>query len=424
MSLSEIVKREPKILLAVVGILLFIYGMYIVGSIFILVSIPTILKIGKSISKNAKLKSIKSNGVVKNSNSIEIMKYNSVLDNIGRVLAIFYLIGVIGISFALMFAMAHISIILIIMFGLFIFLRRERLKAMIMSKGFGIGVIIYTVWIACIPLILINVEHLTFEVFLKVLVIGIVGLFVLPRFSANAKKAAPFMIFLLTIGVLALKIESMSSNNDNSNLATDNNSSNINTDVGAASAAAAATFANTTNFDNTNVNVADTSSSFGDFSTGTNTVNMDTVNSNVNPTMTTDTNVDYNNYTTSTANTDFNTPEPKSTTTYQYTDGNNNFNVNMQADGSGTITSDDNQPMGTVEQKGNTTIVKDENGNVISTEDNINGFVYDDKGMPQGIVDDNKSVNSYYDVNSGNNTVEANGHIIDSEGNQGTIKKK
>ena len=346
--------------------------------------------------------------------SKEFVESNDFIEHIGLILTIALLLGA--------FALSCVTVVAAIIFALFIISKRNKLINMIKNRGFGRGIFIYTVWIACICAITLFFDtnfrnNGSGTLIFGTLFIGFIGLFILPIVNSNAKKAAPFILFMLTIGILLLKINVVSSNNDNSN-SSGGDTSTLNTDTAVAGAATAVSAAN---IDNANINTADTSNIFDNTATVASAVNMDT---NLNPTMTTDNNVAYNNYTTSTADTDFNTPETKTTTFYQYIDGSNNFNVNMQQDGNGTITSDDNQPMGTIEQKGNTTVIKDENGNVISTKDNINGFVYDDKGMPQGIVDNNKSVNTYYDINSGNNTIEVDGHVVDSEGHQATIKKK
>ena len=185
---------------------------------------------------------------------------------------------------------------------------------------------------------------------------------------------------------------------------------------------------------NSNVEANDMHTNYTDTSTAnihpqttpannTNTDFNHTVHSNV-------ANTSFNNApanTTTSQNVDFNTPTKEATTTYQINDANNfqHTTVTMKDDGTGTITSDTQQNLGTVEQHNHTTVIKDAQGNVVSTKDNLTGHVTDSEGNPTGIASTNKQgPHSYYDTKTGTMTVEENGSSIDSKGNMGNVTKK
>ena len=254
----------------------------------------------------------------------------------------------------------------------------DRVKATVMNIGFGQGICIYTIWIVGIGLLIQLCDEMDFNsaIFLF-LIIGIIGLFRLPKYNQNAKKAAPFILFIVTLGILFAKLALASSDNnedgpidvtpDIASVPTNDINSSINlTDTNIANA--------TPIIDNSINNV-------------NNIINNTSIASSINSN-------DINN------NVDFNTPTQDSTSTINVTSADfiNQTTINTDTD---TITGSENQTLGSIEQDGNNTIIKDNMGNTVLSKDETTGFVYDEEGKPQGIVDNNGDIKTYYDVNTG-----------------------
>lgn len=278
----------------------------------------------------------------------------------------------------------------------------DRVKATVMNIGFGQGICIYTIWIVGIGLLIQLCDEMDFNsaIFLF-LIIGIIGLFRLPKYNQNAKKAAPFILFIVTLGILFAKLALASSDNnedgpidvtpDIASVPTNDINSSINlTDTNIANA--------TPIIDNSINNV-------------NNIINNTSIASSINSN-------DINN------NVDFNTPTQDSTSTINVTSADfiNQTTINTDTD---TITGSENQTLGSIEQDGNNTIIKDNMGNTVLSKDETTGFVYDEEGKPQGIVDNNGDIKTYYDVNTGETKIVDNGTIYDNEGKiEGHIQKK
>lgn len=278
----------------------------------------------------------------------------------------------------------------------------DRVKATVMNIGFGQGICIYTIWIVGIGLLIQLCDEMDFNsaIFLF-LIIGIIGLFRLPKYNQNAKKAAPFILFIVTLGILFAKLALASSDNnedgpidvtpDIASVPTNDINSSINlTDTNIANA--------TPIIDNSINNV-------------NNIINNTSIASSINSN-------DINN------NVDFNTPTQDSTSTINVTSADfiNQTTISTDTD---TITGSENQTLGSIEQDGNNTIIKDNMGNTVLSKDETTGFVYDEEGKPQGIVDNNGDIKTYYDVNTGETKIADNETIYDNEGKiEGHIQKK
>lgn len=276
----------------------------------------------------------------------------------------------------------------------------DRVKATVMNIGFGQGICIYTIWIVGIGLLIQLCDEMDFNsaIFLF-LIIGIIGLFRLPKYNQNAKKAAPFILFLVTLGILFAKLALVSSDNsNNSSIDVASASDNTNSFIEA-------------NSTDLNTNIPTDNTSFNSINTNIDTNVPSAMNNSLNNTV-------INN------NVDFNIPTQDNTSTINVTstDFTNQTSINTDT---GVITGSENQTIGSVEQSGNNTIIKDNMGDTVSTKDNNTGFIYDEQGKPQGIIDDNGNIKTYYDTNTGETKIVDGETIYNNEGKiEGRIQKK
>lgn len=278
----------------------------------------------------------------------------------------------------------------------------DRVKATIMNIGFGQGICIYTIWIVGIGLLIQLCDEMDFNsaIFLF-LIIGIIGLFRLPKYNQNAKKAAPFILFIVTLGILFAKLALASSDNN------EDGSIDVTPDIASVP----------TNDINSSINLTDTNIANATPIIDNSINNVDNIINNTSIASSINSN-DINN------NVDFNTPTQDSTSTINVTSADfiNQTTVNTDTD---TITGSENQTLGSIEQDGNNTIIKDNMGNTVLSKDETTGFVYDEEGKPQGIVDNNGDIKTYYDVNTGETKIADNETIYDNEGKiEGHIQKK
>ena len=305
-------------------------------------------------------------------------------------------IATVLVTLTMFFFALNISIFAVIVLAIFFYAKRERVKRTIEKEGFGTGICIYAVWIIC--MLLYTSSALTIEQLIVGFLMTIAGLFIIPLFSKKARIAAPFILFLFTIGLLFFKLENSSSDN----------SSDPSIDVASASD-------NTGSFIDTNstdldTNISTDNSSFNSVNTNVNT-SVPPITNNINETM-------INN------NVDFNTPTQDNPSAINITsaDFTNQATINTNT---GVITGSEGQIIGSVSQDGNTTIIKDNMSNTVLSKDETTGFVYDEEGKPQGIIDDNGDIKTYYDVNTGETKIADNGTIYDNEGKiEGHIQKK
>lgn len=278
----------------------------------------------------------------------------------------------------------------------------DRVKATVMNIGFGQGICIYTIWIVGIGLLIQLCDEMDFNsaIFLF-LIIGIIGLFRLPKYNQNAKKAAPFILFIVTLGILFAKLALASSDNN------EDGSIDVTPDIASVP----------TNDINSSINLTDTNIANATPIIDNSINNVDNIINNTSIASSINSN-DINN------NVDFNTPTQDSTSTINVTSADfiNQTTVNTDTD---TITGSENQTLGSIEQDGNNTIIKDNMGNTVLSKDETTGFVYDEEGKPQGIVDNNGDIKTYYDVNTGETKIADNETIYDNEGKiEGHIQKK
>lgn len=278
----------------------------------------------------------------------------------------------------------------------------DRVKATVMNIGFGQGICIYTIWIVGIGLLIQLCDEMDFNsaIFLF-LIIGIIGLFRLPKYNQNAKKAAPFILFIVTLGILFAKLALASSDNN------EDGSIDVTPDIASVP----------TNDINSSINLTDTNIANATPIIDNSINNVDNIINNTSIASSINSN-DINN------NVDFNTPTQDSTSTINVTSADfiNQTTINTDTD---TITGSENQTLGSIEQDGNNTIIKDNVGNTVLSKDETTGFVYDEEGKPQGIVDNNGDIKTYYDVNTGETKIVDNGTIYDNEGKiEGHIQKK
>lgn len=278
----------------------------------------------------------------------------------------------------------------------------DRVKATVMNIGFGQGICIYTIWIVGIGLLIQLCDEMDFNsaIFLF-LIIGIIGLFRLPKYNQNAKKAAPFILFIVTLGILFAKLALVSSDNN------EDDSIDVTPDIASVP----------TNDINSSINLTDTNIANATPIIDNSINNVDNIINNTSIASSINSN-DINN------NVDFNTPTQDSTSTINVTSADfiNQTTINTDTD---TITGSENQTLGSIEQDGNNTIVKDNMGNIVLSKDETTGFVYDEEGKPQGIVDNNGDIKTYYDVNTGETKIADNGTIYDNECKiEGHIQKK
>lgn len=278
----------------------------------------------------------------------------------------------------------------------------DRVKATVMNIGFGQGICIYTIWIVSIGLLIQLCDEMDFNsaIFLF-LIIGIIGLFRLPKYNQNAKKAAPFILFIVTLGILFAKLALVSSDNN------EDDSIDVTPDIASVP----------TNDINSSINLTDTNIANATPIIDNSINNVDNIINNTSIASSINSN-DINN------NVDFNTPTQDSTSTINVTSADfiNQTTINTDTD---TITGSENQTLGSIEQDGNNTIVKDNMGNIVLSKDETTGFVYDEEGKPQGIVDNNGDIKTYSDVNTGETKIADNRTIFDNEGKiEGHIQKK
>lgn len=278
----------------------------------------------------------------------------------------------------------------------------DRVKATVMNIGFGQGICIYTIWIVGIGLLIQLCDEMDFNsaIFLF-LIIGIIGLFRLPKYNQNAKKAAPFILFIVTLGILFAKLALASSDNN------EDGSIDVTPDIASVP----------TNDINSSINLTDTNIANATPIINNSINNVDNIINNTSIASSINSN-DINN------NVDFNTPTQDSTSTINVTSADfiNQTTINTDTD---TITGSENQTLGSIEQDGNNTIIKDNMGNTVLSKDETTGFVYNEEGKPQGIVDNNGDIKTYYDVNTGETKIADNGTIYDNEGKvEGHIQKK
>lgn len=278
----------------------------------------------------------------------------------------------------------------------------DRVKATVMNIGFGQGICIYIIWIVGIGLLIQLCDEMDFNsaIFLF-LIIGIIGLFRLPKYNQNAKKAAPFILFIVTLGILFAKLALASSDNN------EDGSIDVTPDIASVP----------TNDINSSINLTDTNIANATPIIDNSINNVDNIINNTSIASSINSN-DINN------NVDFNTPTQDSTSTINVTSADfiNQTTINTDTD---TITGSENQTLGSIEQDGNNTIIKDNMGNTVLSKDETTGFVYDEEGKPQGIVDNNGDIKTYYDVNTGETKIADNETIYDNEGKiEGHIQKK
>lgn len=278
----------------------------------------------------------------------------------------------------------------------------DRVKATVMNIGFGQGICIYTIWIVGIGLLIQLCDEMDFNsaIFLF-LIIGIIGLFRLPKYNQNAKKAAPFILFIVTLGILFAKLALASSDNN------EDGSIDVTPDIASVP----------TNDINSSINLIDTNIANATPIIDNSINNVDNIINNTSIASSINSN-DINN------NVDFNTPTQDSTSTINVTSADfiNQTTINTDTD---TITGSENQTLGSIEQDGNNTIIKDNMGNTVLSKDETTGFVYDEEGKPQGIVDNNGDIKTYYDVNTGETKIADNETIYNNEGKiEGHIQKK
>ena len=278
----------------------------------------------------------------------------------------------------------------------------DRVKATVMNIGFGQGICIYTIWIVGIGLLIQLCDEMDFNsaIFLF-LIIGIIGLFRLPKYNQNAKKAAPFILFIVTLGILFAKLALASSDNN------EDGSIDVTPDIASVP----------TNDINSSINLIDTNIANATPIIDNSINNVDNIINNTSIASSINSN-DINN------NVDFNTPTQDSTSTINVTSADfiNQTTINIDTD---TITGSENQTLGSIEQDGNNTIIKDNMGNTVLSKDETTGFVYDEEGKPQGIVDNNGDIKTYYDVNTGETKIADNETIYNNEGKiEGHIQKK
>lgn len=278
----------------------------------------------------------------------------------------------------------------------------DRVKATVMNIGFGQGICIYTIWIVGIGLLIQLCDEMDFNsaIFLF-LIIGIIGLFRLPKYNQNAKKAAPFILFIVTLGILFAKLALASSDNN------EDGSIDVTPDIASVP----------TNDINSSINLTDTNIANATPIIDNSINNVDNIINNTSIASSINSN-DINN------NVDFNTPTQDSTSTINVTSADfiNQTTINTDTD---TITGSENQTLGSIEQDGNNTIIKDNMGNTVLSKDETTGFVYDEEGKPQGVVDNNGDIKTYYDINTGETKIADNETIYDNEGKiEGHIQKK
>lgn len=278
----------------------------------------------------------------------------------------------------------------------------DRVKATVMNIGFGQGICIYTIWIVGIGLLIQLCDEMDFNsaIFLF-LIIGIIGLFRLPKYNQNAKKAAPFILFIVTLGILFAKLALASSDNN------EDGSIDVTPDIASVP----------TNDINSSIDLTDTNIANATPIIDNSINNIDNIINNTSIASSINSN-DINN------NVDFNTPTQDSSSTINVTSADfiNQTTINTDTD---TITGSENQTLGSIEQDGNNTIIKDNMGNTVLSKDETTGFVYDEEGKPQGIVDNNSDIKTYYDVNTGETKIADNETIYDNEGKiEGHIQKK
>ena len=305
-------------------------------------------------------------------------------------------IATVLVTLTMFFFALNISIFAVIVLAIFFYAKRERIKKTVQKEGFGTGICIYAVWIIC--MLLYTSSALTIEQLIVGFLMTIAGLFIIPLFSKKARIAAPFILFLFTIGLLFFKLENSSSDNSSDSSidvapASDNTSSFIDT-----------------SFTDLNTNISTDNSAFNSVNTNINT-SIPPITNNINETV-------ANN------NVDFNTPTQDNPTTINVTSADFTNQTTINTD-SGVITGSEGQTIGSVSQDDNTTVIKDNMGNTVLSKDETTGFVYDEKGKPQGIVDNNGDIKTYYDTNAGETKIIDGGTIYDSEGKiEGHIQKK
>lgn len=314
----------------------------------------------------------------------------------------------IGVCLAGAIAMAAICLAFVgtvlggILLCYLLYKKWDRVKATVMNIGFGQGICIYTIWIVGIGLLIQLCDEMDFNsaIFLF-LIIGIIGLFRLPKYNQNAKKAAPFILFIVTLGILFAKLALASSGNN------EDGSIDVTPDIASVP----------TNDINSSINLTDTNIANATPIIDNSINNVDNIINNTSIASSINSN-DINN------NVDFNTPTQDSTSTINVTSADfiNQTTINTDTD---TITGSENQTLGSIEQDGNNTIIKDNMGNTVLSKDETTGFVYDEEGKPQGIVDNNGDIKTYYDVNTGETKIADNETIYDNEGKiEGHIQKK
>lgn len=278
----------------------------------------------------------------------------------------------------------------------------DRVKATVMNIGFGQGICIYTIWIVGIGLLIQLCDEMDFNsaIFLF-LIIGIIGLFRLPKYNQNAKKAAPFILFIVTLGILFAKLALASSDNN------EDGSIDVTPDIASVP----------TNDINSSINLTDTNIANATPIINNSINNVDNIINNTSIASSINSN-DINN------NVDFNTPTQDSTSTINVTSADfiNQTTINTDTD---TITGSENQTLGSIEQDDNNTIIKDNMGNTVLSKDETTGFIYDEQGKPQGIIDDNGNIKTYYDTNTGETKIVDGETIYNNEGKiEGRIQKK
>lgn len=298
-----------------------------------------------------------------------------------------------------LFMLASTTIVGGIILAIFLWARWSSIEKMTTTKGFGTGIIIYLMYIIIGVMVFVTLENnMSGGEGILYILMFIIMLFILPLISKNAKTAAPFFLLMLTIGLIFVKAESDSSDN----------SSNSSIDIASASD-------NTSSFIDTsstdlNTNISTDNSTFNNVNTNVNT-SIPPITNNINETV-------INN------NVDFNTPTQDNPSAINITsaDFTNQATINTNT---GVITGSEGQIIGSVSQDGNTTIIKDNMSNTILSKDETTGFVYDEEGKPQGIVDNNGDIKTYYDTNTGETKIVDGGTIYNSEGKiEGHIQKK
>ena len=348
---------------------------------------------------------------------------NSKLEICGVMISIIITAGVV-------IAFFNLGVVPGIILSIMILLKFDTIKKHLNNTGFGKGVLIYAIYICLVFAVFAHMINTNaayskrymgenpydLSSILLIIVIGIIGAIILPKVNNNAQKAAPFMNFLFSAGLLFFLLNIRSNSDgfttDDSVAVYNDNTVLANSDI---VSAASYDMSNNINIDHTNVTPptmpADATIALANIGVTDSPMPMNVDSSSTFIDFVTPSNI---------------APQP-TPVEYQISDSAGMIQGHIISDGeTAQIYNNDNVATGTISQDGGALTLKDTQQNTILTRDS-SGFILTPEGTPIAHVENSGLVDTIRDTETNKIIIrdEISGVMRDSDGNVlGRINKK